>query len=407
MKFHQDSAQRSFGIGMEDGASNMKNIHVLEKVSAVSSLQQPNENYYVPAPPPLPPPGFTFPSKRRYQRERCLFLRETQEMWDKMFKEGYGADVHVLTKDESTIVPAHSSVLSVASSVFSNILQQTKPKNNIRQLKILGVPHRAVYTFIRFLYSSCYEEEDMRNFVLQLLVLSHSYSVPLLKRVCVQFMEQGWLTTENVIDVLYMAKKCDAPRLSYICISMVVRDFKTIALSDGWKVMRRVNPLLEQELLEAVVEADCRRQERLQRIEEKKVYMHLYEAMKALLHICKEGCKTIGPRDKMLKPGSQVGASCDFPACKGVEMLVRHFSTCKTRVPGGCVHCKRMWQLLELHSCMCNEPDSCNVPLCRQFKEKMRQQSKKDEVKWKLLVSKVIAAKSNQSLFLGRLLSLS
>ncbi|KAJ6740753.1 BTB/POZ AND TAZ DOMAIN-CONTAINING PROTEIN 3 [Salix purpurea] len=97
-------------------------------------------------------------------------------------------------------------------------------------------------------------------------------------------------------------------------------------------------------------------------IEERKLYLQLYEAMEALLHICKDGCRTIGPCDKMLK-GSQV--ACNFPACKGLESLVRHFSKCNSRVPGGCIHYKRMWQLLEVHSGMCEEPSSCKVPLCR------------------------------------------
>ncbi|KAH9726781.1 BTB/POZ and TAZ domain-containing protein 3 [Citrus sinensis] len=171
---------------------------------------------------------------------------------------------------------------------------------------------------------------------------------------------------------------------------MVVKDFKAITSTEGWKIMKRANPALEQELVESVVDEDSRKQERLRKVEERKVYLQLHEAMEALLHICRDGCRTIGPRDKVLK-GSQV--ACNFPACKGLEALVRHFSNCKTRVPGGCVHCKRMWQLLELHSRMCNEPDLCKVPLCRHFKEKMQQQSKKDEAKWKLLVSKVISAK--------------
>lgn len=105
-----------------------------------------------------------------------------------------------------------------------------------------------------------------------------------------------------------------------------------------------------------------RKQERSKKLEEKKVYIQLHEAMEALLHICRDGCRTIGPRDKALK-GSQV--ACNFPACKGLETLTRHFSSCKTKVRGGCVHCKRMWQLLELHSRMCNDPDYCRVPLCR------------------------------------------
>uniref|UniRef100_A0A2P2L4U3 TAZ-type domain-containing protein n=3 Tax=Rhizophora mucronata TaxID=61149 RepID=A0A2P2L4U3_RHIMU len=246
-----------------------------------------------------------------------------------------------------------------------------------------------VYQLIQMFF---YEEEDMKNFVLPLLALSHLYSVPSLKRVCTHFLERGGLTKENVIDVLQLARNCDAPRLSLICLRMVVKDFKSVSSTEGWKVMKHANRSLEQELVESVIEEDSRKDEKLRKLEEKKVYLQLYEAMEALLHICKDGCRTIGPCDKALK-GSQV--ACNFPACKGLETLVRHFSNCKTRVPGGCIHCKRMWQLLELHSRMCDEPDFCKVPLCRHFKEKMKQQTKKDEAKWRLLVSKVIAAKNS------------
>lgn len=96
----------------------------------------------------------------------------------------------------------------------------------------------------------------MKKFVLHLLVLSHSYSVPSLKRVCIYLLEQGWLSKENVVDVLQLARNCDAPRLSSICVRMVVKDFKAISSTEGWKVMKQVNPALEQELLESVVEAD-------------------------------------------------------------------------------------------------------------------------------------------------------
>ncbi|PIM99123.1 Histone acetyltransferase [Handroanthus impetiginosus] len=236
----------------------------------------------------------------------------------------------------------------------------------------------------------------MKKFVLHLLVLSHCYVVLSLKRVCEHILEDGWLTKENVIDILQLARSCDAPRLSLVCLRMVMKDFKSISTTEAWKVMKRANPSLEQELLESVVEADSRKQERQKKIEEKKVYLQLHDAMEALLHICRDGCRTIGPRDKVLK-GSQV--ACGFQACKGLETLIRHFSGCKSRVPGGCVHCKRMWQLLELHSRMCNEPEYCKVPLCRHFKMKMQQQSKKEEAKWKLLVSKVLAAKNAQRLF--------
>ncbi|KAA8532157.1 hypothetical protein F0562_006701 [Nyssa sinensis] len=379
-----ESFDCSFNIRMEEG----------NLADSISFLEVPttsvSHNCNIPKPPPLPAKIYSRTNYPRMLAECCCVPMETKDTWDKLFKEGYGADVYIIT-EEKAIIPAHSIILSVASPVLGNFLQQSKVKNGIKYIKIPGVPYEAVCAFVRYLYSSCYEEEEMKKFVLHLLVLSHSYSIPSLKRICVHLLEHGWLTLENVIDVLQLARNCDAPRLSLICVCMVVRDFKTISATEGWKAMKRANPALEQELLESVVEADSRKEERLKKIEEKKVYMQLHEAMEALLHICKDGCRTIGPRDKMLK-GSQV--ACSFPACKGLETLVRHFSSCKTRVPGGCTHCKRMWQLLELHSRMCNEPDYCKVPLCRHFKEKMQQQSKKDEAKWKLLVSKVLVAKN-------------
>ncbi|KNA08997.1 hypothetical protein SOVF_157730 isoform A [Spinacia oleracea] len=365
-----------------------------EEIPISCSSSQSN----IPAPPPLPR---SISSKRSYRgnSEECCFIpKETRDQWDKLFEGGYAADVYLITEDNA-IVPAHFCVLSVASPVLAKYLEDSKPKNGIRYVKIPGVPHGAVCNFIRFLYSSCYEEEDLKNHVLHLLVLSHSFVVPLLKRICMKYLENCWVNTENVIDVLQLACKCDAPRLTLICIRMVVKHFKTVASTEGWKVMRRVNPALEQELLESVVEADSRKQERQRKMEEKKVYLQLHKAIEALIHICRDGCSSIGPRDKMLK-GSEV--PCGFPACKGIEMLVRHFFSCKTRVPGGCAQCKRMWQLLELHSRMCDIPESCNVPLCRHFKGKVRQQSKKEEAKWKLLVIKVMEARNSSNFYAAR-----
>lgn len=102
--------------------------------------------------------------------------------------------------------------------------------------------------------------------------------------------------------------------------------------------------------------------ERIRISNERKIYLQLYEAMEALVHICRDGCQTIGPHDKDFKENQ---VPCKYAACKGLELLVRHFAGCKLRVLGGCVHCKRMWQLLELHSRLCANSDVCRVPLCR------------------------------------------
>jgi len=150
--------------------------------------------------------------------------------------------------------------------------------------------------------------------------------------------------------------------------------------------MKESSPALEQELVEAVVEAETKRRDLVRKQEEDKVYSQLHDAMEALVHICRDGCRSIGPHDKAL---DEQQGTCSYAACKGLESLVRHFAACKLKGPGGCVHCKRMWQLLELHSRMCTLQDSsCKVPLCRHFKER-GQPSRKEEMRWKMLVRKV------------------
>ncbi|CAI9761675.1 unnamed protein product [Fraxinus pennsylvanica] len=387
-----ESFDRSFNIRIEEGNS-AETLDFIEIPNSSTSY-----NHDIPKPPPLPSKVCPKMKNHKGLADSSCVPKETKDAWDKLFKQGYGADVHIITEG-GLIIAAHHVILSIASPVLGNLLQKPKVKNGIRYLKIPGVPYDALWAFVRYLYSSCYDEDEMKKYVLHLLVLSHTYIVPSLKRVCIHLLEQGWLNKENVVDMLQLARNCDAPRLVLVCLRMIIRDFKCISSTEGWKVMKRANPALEQELLESVVEADTRKQERLKKIEERKVYLQLHEAMEALLHICRDGCRTIGPRDKVLKGNEVV---CNFQACKGLETLIRHFSGCKTKVPGGCIHCKRMWQLLELHSRTCNEPDYCKVPLCRHFKEKMQRQNKKDEARWKLLVSKVIATKNALGPFSSR-----
>ncbi|PKA59894.1 BTB/POZ and TAZ domain-containing protein 4 [Apostasia shenzhenica] len=345
---------------------------------------------------PKVPPFLGLNAGRRTFRQPERHCRSTaaesiRDLWDQLFAEGYRADVCVHTN--SGIIPAHASVLGMASPVMKQMLRQFKSRGGRRKaISIGGVPHQAVWVFLRFIYSSCYEEEEMNQYVLHLLVLSHVFGIPSLKKVCVQHLEKGLLSVDNVVDVFQLGQLCDAPRLSLLCHRMIVANFQEVSASEGWKVMKESNPKLEKELLQSVVEADSRKKERLKKKEERRIYLQLHEAMEALVHICRDGCRTIGPHDKVLKRSS---GPCKFPACKGLESLVRHFAGCKNRVSGGCNHCKRMWQLLELHSRLCEEEgDGCKVPLCRHFKEKRRRQNRKEEVKWKLLVSKVLEAKS-------------
>ncbi|PSR87926.1 BTB/POZ and TAZ domain-containing protein [Actinidia chinensis var. chinensis] len=349
-----------------------------------------------PVPPPLPgsatrnyPPRGVVMNGTLVRGCSCISTA-TKDLWERLFDEGYRADVLINT-DNGGIIYAHASLLGVASPVLKGILKQSRRRGCQRSISIRGVPHDAVRVFIRFLYSSSYDPEELEKYFLHLLVLSHAYVVPHLKRACECRLEQGLLTVENVIDTFQLALLCDAPRLSLICHRLILKNFKAVSATDGWKIMKESHPALEKEILESVVEAETRQKERARKLNERKIYLQLYEAMEALVHICRDGCQTIGPHDKVFKEDQ---GPCNYATCKALELLVRHFAGCKMRVRGGCIHCKRMWQLLELHSHLCADSDVCRVPLCRNFKRWRMKKEKKADIKWRILVRKVLRTKS-------------
>ncbi|KVH92476.1 BTB/POZ-like protein [Cynara cardunculus var. scolymus] len=310
-----------------------------------------------PVPPPLPSASSTTTMKTHrttFGRRSCCVSAAMSESWDRLFDDAYRAD-------------------SRSNRPFS--------------VPIRGVPAEAVRIFIRFFY----EEYQMEEHILSLLVLSHAYVVPRLKRECEHRLEHKFLNIDNVVDVFQLALLCDAPRLSIICHRIILKNFKAASSSEAWKAMKTSHPILEKELLETVADEANRQKEKAKKVKERKIYLELYEAMEALVHICRDGCRTIGPHDKVLNEHQE---PCSYEACKGLESLIRHFAACKLRVPGGCIHCKRMWQLLELHSRLCIDSNTCKVPLCKNLKEKTKKQKKKDDIMWKILVKKILRSKS-------------
>ncbi|KAG9445520.1 hypothetical protein H6P81_011648 [Aristolochia fimbriata] len=301
------------------------------------------------------------------------------------------ADVRVVTSGGRSVL-AHSFVLGSVSPVLENILDRPRKRGSTEKIiPILGVPCDAVVAFVRFLYSSECSDEEMERYGIHLLVLSHVFLVPSLKRRCERGLA-GQLTAENVVDVLQLARLCDAAYLRVKCLKVIARDFKAVETTEAWKFVQKHDPWLELELLQFLEEAETRQKRRIRSRKDGKLYLELSEAMECLKHICTEGCTSVGPHDKGPRP--DVGPCKHFPTCQGLQRLIRHFASCERRVPGGCSHCKRMWQLLRLHSSICDEPDSCKVPLCRQFKLKSEAEKKGEDEKWKLLVRKVVSAKA-------------
>ncbi|XP_072964137.1 BTB/POZ and TAZ domain-containing protein 2-like [Typha angustifolia] len=304
-----------------------------------------------------------------------------------------GHDIQIVTSDGRRI-PAHLAVLASASSVMASILDRTRGLGDSgRVIMIPGVPCDAVVAFVRLLYSSTKGEKEAMGFYgMHLLVLSHVYGVAWLKRACEAALASR-LTSDTVVDVLHLARQCDAPALYLRCMKLLAKYFADVEKSEAWKFVQAYDPWLELEILQFLQEAELRHKRRRRKRVEQGIYIELSEAMECLRHIYTEGCTDVRPlgRSPPLTPCAH------FSTCRGLQLLIRHFASCHRK---NCTRCCRMWQLLQLHSALCEQPtDPCKVPLCMEFKLKMQQmEGKMEDNKWRLLVKKVMAVRVMSSL---------
>ncbi|KAF2293242.1 hypothetical protein GH714_040599 [Hevea brasiliensis] len=237
-------------------------------------------------------------------------------------------DVQIITSG-SRRIPAHSGVLASVSSVLENIIDRPrKHRSSERIIPIVGVPCDAVAAFVRFIYSSRCNEEELEKFGIHLLALSHVYLVPRLKQRCAKAVGQQ-LTIENVVDVLQLAKLCDAPDLYLKCMKLISSHFKALEKTEGWKFMQNHDPYLELEILQFIDEAESRKKRTRRHREEQSLYMELSVAMDCLEHICTEGCTSVGPCD--VQPNKKRGPCSKFSTCQGLQLLIKHFATCRNR----------------------------------------------------------------------------
>ncbi|KAG6396176.1 hypothetical protein SASPL_142318 [Salvia splendens] len=71
---------------------------------------------------------------------------------------------------------------------------------------------------------------------------------------------------------------------------------------------------------------------------------------------------------------------CSNLKCFPLKNTFRHTRDCTRRVAGGCMHCKRIWDMLVMHSNVC-EDSNCRIPRCMDIKNYRRKQTtKSDEV---------------------------
>lgn len=132
--------------------------------------------------------------------------------------------------------------------------------DNCKALLVLGVPCDAVEVFVRMIYTAAGDEaaaegEGVGRYGFHLLALAHVYRVEWMKRACEAALAAR-LTAEAVVDVLQLARMCDAPKLAVRCLRFVAREFAAVQQTEGWGWVRANDPRLELEILRFVEDTD-------------------------------------------------------------------------------------------------------------------------------------------------------
>ena len=95
----------------------------------------------------------------------------------------------------------------------------------------------------------------MKQYGVQLMVLAHKFRIDWLKKGCE--IEVGrQLNAESAVDVLQIARLCDAASLCQKCLRLMSKEFAAVQMSDGWRFVQMNDPRLELAILQFLQDTD-------------------------------------------------------------------------------------------------------------------------------------------------------
>ena len=174
---------------------------------------------------------------RRTVRERCKF----------MFNNELLSDVKFVVRDAEgeKKIPAHKFLLAISSPVFYAMFygEMAEKKDSV---DISECDHKSLLELFRFVYSD--EVNLNANNVMQVLYLAKKYMLPSLADKCTKFLGEN-LDASNVFHVLPDAQKYEEKDLEDHCWEVIDKQANEAVKSDGFVTV-------EKSVLEALVERD-------------------------------------------------------------------------------------------------------------------------------------------------------
>ena len=175
-------------------------------------------------------------------RERCKSI----------FNQDLLSDVKFVVRDskggsESKNIPAHKFVLAISSPVFYAMfygeLAETKDS-----VEISDCEYESLLELFRFIYSD--EANLTPDNVMQLMYLAKKYMLPSLAGKCSAFLQEN-LDTSNVFTVLPEVQKYEEKDLLDRCWKVIEKETEEAVKSDGFETIERsvLEELVEKETL--------------------------------------------------------------------------------------------------------------------------------------------------------------
>ena len=176
-------------------------------------------------------------------RERCKFMFNNELLSDVKFQV-VDRDAEGGSKSTKKI-PAHKLLLAISSPVFYAMFYG-KLADKKDSIDVSDCDHKSLLELFRFVYS---DEVDLNaDNVMQVLYLAKKYMLPFLADKCCEFLRKN-LDASNVFHVLPDARKYKEKDLENHCWEVIDKDTDEAVKSDGFVTV-------EKSMLEELVERD-------------------------------------------------------------------------------------------------------------------------------------------------------
>ena len=177
-------------------------------------------------------------------RERCKFMFNNELLSDVKFqvvdRDSEGGSKSVKK------IPAHKFLLAISSPVFYAMFygELAEMKDSI---DVSDCDHKSLLELFRFVYS---DEVDLNgDNVMQVLYLAKKYMLPSLAEKCSEFLIREYLDASNVFHALPNAQKYEEKDLENHCWEVIDQQAYEAVKSDGFMT-------IEKSVLEELVERD-------------------------------------------------------------------------------------------------------------------------------------------------------